>query len=80
MPSEFETMFPIPENRRNADDMGMPPVRAVPMPRRPYAYDGQDGLWVCYGRNDWPSASIWLAFAYDADPGLTVPKARSVDL
>lgn len=24
--SYFESMFPIPENRRNADDMGMPPA------------------------------------------------------
>lgn len=23
--SDFEVLFPIPENRRNADDMGMPP-------------------------------------------------------
>lgn len=28
MPSEFDVLFPMPENRRNADDMGMPsPVR-----------------------------------------------------
>lgn len=34
--------------------------------RKPYAYDGKDGLWVCYGSQDWPSASLWLVFAYEA--------------
>jgi hypothetical protein len=64
MPSEFEILFPIPTGGRNADDMGMPPVRTAPKIRKPYTYEGHDGLWVCYGSHDWPSASFWLASAY----------------
>lgn len=31
MPSDFEILFPMPENRRNADDMGMPsPIKSDP--------------------------------------------------
>ena len=33
--------------------------------RKPYYYYGKDGLWICYGSNDWPSACIWMVFAYD---------------
>ena len=29
--SEFDTLFPMPENRRNADDMGLPPPHSKPM-------------------------------------------------
>jgi hypothetical protein len=45
--------------------------------RKPYAYDGKDGLWICYGSKDWASSCIWLVFAYE---DLVWPTERDADL